>query len=378
MSDPGANRPAGSRRRWVIKFGSALLTRDGRGLDDQAIGGWADQLSVLRRRGVDPVLVSSGAIAAGMSRLGLSRRPEALHELQALAAVGQMGLIQVWERAFQRHGDHTAQVLLTHEDVADRRRYLNARTTFRSLLAFEVVPVVNENDTVTTNEIRLGDNDTLAGLVSNLVEAERLVILTDQPGLFTADPRKHPDAEPVREGRAGDPALEDMAGEGSALGRGGMRTKLRAAALAARSGAVTHIVSGYDGDVLIRLFEGGHPGTRLSPETAPMAARKQWLAGQVRVRGRLELDDGAVAVLTASGRSLLAVGVRGAEGDFGRGEVVACVDARGREVARGLVNYDAAEVQAIKGQPSGRIRELLGYMREPELIHRDNLVVMSR
>ncbi len=374
MSDP---RPAAARRRWVVKLGSALLTRDGRGLDEPAIRVWVDQLAALRDHGVDVVVVSSGAIAEGMSRLGLARRPEALQDLQALAAVGQMGLVQVYERAFQRHGTHAAQVLLTHEDVADRRRYLNARTTFRSLLAYGVVPVVNENDTVATSEIRLGDNDTLAGLVANLVEAERLVILTDQAGLFTADPRVDPSASLVREGRAGDPALDAMAGGGGALGRGGMVTKLRAAALAARSGADTWIVSGREPEVLLRLHRGQPTGTHLTCGRAPLAARKQWLAGQLRVLGRLELDDGAVAVLRTSGRSLLAVGVCAVEGEFGRGELVACVDGRGREVARGLVNYDAAEVRAIRGQPSGRIAELLGYVREPELIHRDNLVLIG-
>ena len=336
-----------------------------------------DQLAGLRAEGVDPVLVSSGAIAEGLVRLGLSSRPEALHELRALAAVGQMGLVQAFERSFQRHGRHTAQVLLTHEDVSDRLRYLNARTTFRSLLDYGVVPVVNENDTVTTNEIRFGDNDTLAGLVSNLVEAERLVILTDQPGLFTADPRRDAQARLVQDARAGDPALEAMAGDGGALGQGGMRTKLSAAALAARSGTVTHIVSGREVDVLRRLFGSESLGTRLTPEAAPVAARKQWLAGVLRVRGRLEIDDGAAEVLRGSGRSLLAVGVRAVEGDFGRGELVTCVDARGDEVARGLVNYGADEVRAIKGEPSSRISERLGYTREPELIHRDNMVVTT-
>ena len=363
---------------WVVKFGSALLTRDGRGLDEEAIRGWVDDLEALRRTGVDLVVVSSGAIAAGMSRLGLARRPQALHELQALAAVGQMGLVQVWEQAFQRHGTHTAQVLLTHEDVADRRRYLNARTTFRALLAYGVVPVVNENDTVATSEIRLGDNDTLGGLVCNLVEAEQLVILTDQAGLYTADPRVDATATLVRDGRAGDPALDALAGGGGALGRGGMRTKLRAAALAARSGAATRIVSAREPRVLLRLRDGESPGTCLRPESAPLAARKQWLAGQVRVRGRLALDAGAVKVLTESGRSLLAVGVSAVDGEFERGEVVACLDGQGREVARGLVNYDASEVRAIAGQPSGRIAELLGFVREPELIHRDNLVLLHR
>ena len=371
-SEHGRSRGA---RCWVVKFGSALLTRDGRGLDRGSINGWVDQLARLREQGIDIVVVSSGAIAEGVSRLGLDRRPEAVHQLQALAAVGQMGLVQVYEQAFQRHGTHTAQVLLTHEDVADRRRYLNARSTFRTLLDYGVVPVVNENDTVATQEIRVGDNDTLGGLVSNLVEAEQLVILTDQQGLFTADPRIDATARLVGQGRAGDPSLEAMAGDGGALGRGGMRTKLRAAALAARSGAVTRIVSGREDRILLRLLEGESLGTRLEPQSAPLAARKQWLAGQIRVRGRLELDDGAVEVLCRSGRSLLAVGVRAVEGEFERGEVVVCVNRNGEEVARGLVNYDAAEVRTIKGQSSSRINDLLGYVREPELINRDNLVL---
>jgi len=367
-------RRAGART-WVVKLGSALLTRDGKGLDEPAIQGWVDQIAQLREHGIQVVLVSSGAIAEGVSRLGLERRPEMLHELQALAAIGQMGLVQVYERAFQQHGTHTAQVLLTHDDVADRRRYLNARSTLRTLLRYAVVPVVNENDTVATSEIRVGDNDTLAGLVSNLVEAEALVILTDQQGLFTADPRDNPGAELVRDARAGDPALDTMAGDSGALGRGGMRTKLRAASLAARSGAVTYIVSGREPQILTRLFDGDCPGTRLSASNAPMAARKQWLAGLVRVPSAVELDAGAVRVLRESGRSLLPVGVRGVRGEFGRGEVVACLNDAGNEIARGLVNYDAREVRAIMGKPSNKIMQSLGYTREPELIHRDNLVL---
>lgn len=362
-------------RTWVVKLGSALLTREGRGLDEAAIQGWVDQIEQLRAHNIQVVLVSSGAIAEGLSRLGLARRPEMLQELQALAAIGQMGLVQVYERAFQLHGTHTAQVLLTHDDVSDRRRYLNARSTLRALLGYGVVPVVNENDTVATSEIRLGDNDTLAGLVANLVEAESLVILTDQRGLFTADPRHVADAQLVSDANAGDPELEAMAGDSGALGRGGMRTKLRAAALAARSGATTYIVSGREPQVLTNLLDDVCSGTRLRAANAPMAARKQWLAGLVRVAGSIELDAGAVRVLQDSGRSLLAVGVADVRGEFGRGEVVACVSASGAEIARGLVNYDAREVRAIMGKPSAEIAQSLGYTREPELIHRDNLVL---
>ena len=369
------SRDAGARR-WVVKVGSALITDDGRGLASSVIGEWVEQMVALRARGVDVVLVSSGSVAEGVRRLGLSRRPEALYELQSVAAVGQMGLIQAYESCFQRHETHTAQILLTHEDFSDRGRYLNARSTLRRLLRYGVVPVVNENDAVATPEIRLGDNDSLAGLVANLVEAELLVLLTDQPGLFDRDPRADPAAGLIARGRAGDPALEAMAGEGGALGRGGMRTKLRAAALAARSGTPTRIASGREPGVLGRLFGGEPIGTLLEPGQAPLGARKQWLAGQLSVRGRLRIDEGASKVLLESGRSLLAVGVRAVEGDFARGEVVACFDPSGAEVARGLVNYDAGETRRIMGHRSERIAELLGYVDEPELIHRDNLVLM--
>jgi glutamate 5-kinase len=371
-------REAGRARRWVVKLGSALLTRDGRGLDVPAIDAWAAQCVQLCQRGVEVVIVSSAAVAEGMNRLGLHERPESLNALQALAAVGQMGLVHVYEQVFQAHGRHTAQVLLTHEDVADRRRYLNARSTLRTLLEFGVTPIINENDTVATSELRFGDNDTLAGLVSNLVEAETLVILTDQAGLYTADPRRDPAAQLVRSGRAGDPELEALAGPGSTLGRGGMQTKLRAAALAARSGTGTFIVSGREERVLLRLLEGDCTGTWLAPASAPLAARKQWLAGQVRTRGALVLDDGAVAVLRRSGRSLLAVGIQAVQGRFGRGEVVSCRSAQGEEIARGLVNYDASEVERVLGLPSEQISQRLGYVREPEVIHRDNLVVLER
>ncbi len=372
-------KPAASRtvtRRWVIKIGSALLTDEGRGLDHAAIERWVDQMAALRKSGIDVVLVSSGSIVEGMSRLGMRRRPQAVFQLQGLAAVGQMGLIQVYESYFQRHDTHTAQILMTREDFSNRARYLNARSTLRCLLEWGVVPVVNENDSVATDEIRLGDNDTLAGLVANLVEAELLVVLTDQPGLFTSDPRIDATATPVPSGKAGDPELMAMAGEGSVHGRGGMRTKLAAAALAARSGAATRIVLGREDDVLKRLAGGESLGTLLIPDRAPLAARKQWLAGQLEVRGRLTLDAGASAVLTGSGRSLLAVGVKAVQGDFRRGEMVACFDPDNREIARGMVNYSAEETRTIMGHPSERIIELLGYVDEPELIHRDNLVLI--
>ena len=362
---------------WVIKIGSALLTGDGAGLDQAGLDDWVEQIVSLRRDDVDVVLVSSGAVAAGMSRLGWRLRPHAVHELQAAAAVGQMGLIQAYESRFQRHGMHTAQVLLTHDDLSNRKRYLNARTTLRTLLRLGVIPVVNESDTVVTDEIRFGDNDTLAALVANLVEAEVLVILTDQDGLFERDPKLDPAAPLVSEARAGDPRLEDMAGgAGGHLGRGGMITKVRAARLAARSGTATVIAHGRSPHVLTALRAGEALGTLLSADKAPDAARKQWLAGHLQMRGALVLDAGAVRVLREAGRSLLAVGVKDVRGEFARGEVVSCVDETGREVARGLVNYSSDEARLIRGQPTARIEERLGYVYEPELIHRDNLVLL--
>lgn len=364
-------------RRLVIKIGSALLTNDGRGLDEAALALWVDQIAGLIADGVEVVIVSSGAVAVGMSRLGWVRRPDQLHELQAAAAVGQMGLVQTWEAQFQRHDIHTAQILLTHDDLSDRKRYLNGRSTLRALLDVGVVPVVNENDTVVTDEIRFGDNDTLGALVANLIEADGLIILTDQLGLFDKDPRKHPDARLVTERKASDHELDAMAGGGAgALGRGGMQTKLRAARLAARSGAFTVIVGGRIEGVITRLRQGEVLGTLLLPEQGRVAARKQWLAGHLQTRGKLTLDEGAVKVLRLGGRSLLPVGVRSVSGNFRRGEMVSCVDAQGREVARGLVNYDADEARAIAGRSSDRITDVLGYISDEEMIHRDNLVII--
>ncbi|MCG6659479.1 glutamate 5-kinase [Halomonas campisalis] len=372
---PGRDALRGARRV-VVKIGSALLTNDGRGLDEPAIGGWVDQIAALHQRGIEVVLVSSGAVAEGMVRLGWQARPSAVHELQAAAAVGQNGLTQCYEHHFGRHGLLTAQVLLTHDDLSNRKRYLNARSALRTLVDLRVVPVVNENDTVVTDEIRFGDNDTLGALVANLLEADALVILTDQEGLFDADPRHNPEARQIHEGRADDPSLAAVAGGGGSLGRGGMVTKVQAARLAARSGAYTVIASGRQPAVLERLTRGERLGTLLCPEEAPMAARKRWLAGQLQVRGTLTLDAGAVKVLRDSGSSLLAVGVRSLSGQFRRGDMVLCVDPRGERVAKGLVNYDAEEARRLLGQPSHRIEAILGYMEAPELIHRDNLVVL--
>ncbi|HEB59808.1 MAG TPA: glutamate 5-kinase [Gammaproteobacteria bacterium] len=367
----------GQSRRWVIKIGSALLTNNGVGLDLDGIGAWVAQMAALRDEGVEVVLVSSGAVAAGMPRLGMTQRPHALHELQAVAAVGQMGLIQAWESAFTKFDRHTAQVLLTHDDLSNRQRYLNARSSLRTLLDYGVIPVVNENDTVVTEEIRFGDNDTLAALVANLVEAELLVVLTDQEGLFDRDPRAHAEAQLIGEAQANDPQLDAMVGDSGALGRGGMLTKLRAARLAARSGTSTVIASGTQAEVLSRIRRGEALGTLLVADRAPLSARKQWLAGHLQLQGKLIIDAGAARVLRERGSSLLAVGVRGVEGRFARGDVVACVDESGTEIARGLVNYNHDEVARIKGEPSDRIEAILGYVDEPELIHRDNLVLVQ-
>jgi len=365
-------------RRLVVKIGSSLLTNDGRGLDVPAIGVWVDQLATLVGNDVELVVVSSGSVAEGMSRLGWKRRPQLLHELQAAAAVGQMGLVQTWEAQFKRHGMHTAQVLLTHEDLSDRKRYLNARSTLSALLELGVVPIVNENDTVVTDEIRFGDNDTLGALVANLIEADGLIILTDQQGLFDRDPRSHADARLIDERMASDPQLDAMAAGGAgALGQGGMLTKVRAARLAARAGAYTVIVGGRADDVIVRLRRGEPLGTLLLPDQERLAARKQWIAGHLKTRGRLVLDAGAVKVVCSMGRSLLPVGVKSVSGQFRRGEVVSCVDESGQEVARGLVNYDHEHARQIIGRSSDRIPELLGFVSEEELIHRDNLVVVQ-
>jgi glutamate 5-kinase len=373
-----ASMPVVARaRRLVVKVGSSLVTNDGRGIDHAAVARWAEEIAALKQGGKEVVLVSSGAIAEGMQRLGWTRRPAAIHALQAAAAVGQMGLVQAYETAFSRFGLHTAQILLTHDDLSDRRRYLNARSTLLTLLGLGVIPIINENDTVTTDEIRLGDNDTLGALVTNLIEADALVLLTDQDGLYSADPRKEPRATLVRHAHAGDPALEAMAGGvGSALARGGMLTKVLAAKRAARSGASTVIANGREDRVLGRLAAGEAIGTELVAETLTLAARKQWLADHVRLAGRLTLDAGAVRALARDGKSLLPIGVVACDGQFERGEIVACCDPEGREIARGLVNYSAAETQRILRKPSSEIEAILGYVDEPELIHRDNLVLL--
>ena len=364
-------------RRWVVKIGSALLTADGQGLDKPAIEAWVAQVASLRAAGIEVVLVSSGAVAAGLSRLGWSRRPEAIHDLQAAAAVGQMGLIQTWEAAFQQHQLHTAQILLVHDDLSNRQRYLNARRTLQTLLGLGVVPVVNENDTVVTDEIRFGDNDTLGGVVANLIDADLLVILTDQTGLYEQDPRQHPDAVLIDEAQADDMRLDGFAGDvAGSLGRGGMMTKLKAARIAARSGAHTVIAGGRQHHVLPDIAAGKPVGSWLKAQQPPLAARKRWLGSHLQTRGTLHLDAGAAEVVTRSGRSLLAVGVTRVDGKFGRGEMVSCVDPAGVEIARGLVNYSADDARQLVGLSSERFASILGYHDDDELIHRDNLVLL--
>jgi glutamate 5-kinase len=377
-SDKLVQKPQLSKaRRWVVKIGSALLTDGGKGLDLEAIADWVAQMASLHEQGIELVLVSSGAVAEGMARMGWSERPECLHDLQAAAAIGQMGLVQTYESCFQQYQLHTAQILLGHDDVSARDRYLNARVTLARLLELGVIPVVNENDTVVTDEIRFGDNDTLAALVANLIDADLLVILTDQLGLFASDPRANPDAELIRLAHAGDDSLDEMASGGSgSLGRGGMLTKVRAARLAARSGTHTVIAGGALKDVLLDIAADDAAGTLLVAEQDPLAARKQWLAGHTQVSGVVGLDDGAVRALKRSGRSLLPVGVTYVEGGFDRGDFVSLVDAAGVEVARGIVNYSQVEAEKIIGKGSEVIIGVLGYHGDDELVHRDNMVIL--
>ncbi|MFP5462349.1 MAG: glutamate 5-kinase [Gammaproteobacteria bacterium] len=363
-------------RRIVVKVGSSLVTDEGRGLDAAAISQWGEQIARLRGMGKDVVMVSSGAIAEGMKRLGWAKRPKEMHEQQAAAAVGQMGLAQVYESCFREHGLATAQVLLTHDDLADRKRYLNARSTLLTLLQLGVVPIINENDTVVTDEIKFGDNDTLGALVTNLIDADCLVILTDQQGLFTADPRRDPQAKLLSQVAAGDPVLETMAGgAGSSIGKGGMITKVLAARRAASGGAHTVVASGREPAVLVRLAQGEDIGTQFVAQTPRLAARKKWMADHLQLRGSVRIDAGAVRAVQREGKSLLPIGVIDVIGDFERGEVVACLDPEGREIARGLINYSSSEARRIMRRPSAEIEGILGFVEESELIHRDNLVL---
>lgn len=363
-------------QRLVVKIGSALLTNNGAGLDRDAIDGWVEQIAQLLAQGKEIVLVSSGSIAEGIVRLGWKTRPDSIHELQAAAAVGQMGLIQTYESSFQRFDRLTAQILLDHDDLANRQRYLNARSALQTLIQLNVLPIVNENDTVVTDEIRFGDNDSLAALVANLIDADLLVILTDKDGLYSANPDLDPNAQLISEAMADDSSLDALAGgSNSALGRGGMITKLQAARLAARSGCNTVIVGGRNRGILTAVTQGAEVGTLLTASQQPLAARKQWLAGQLQVKGQLVLDAGAVKVLQQQGRSLLAVGVTQVKGQFTRGELVSCIDTDGQEIARGLVNYNSAEAARIQGQGTEHFAEILGYREDDELIHRDNMVV---
>ena len=374
-----AQRTLQQARRIVVKVGSSLVTNEGRGLDATAIGEWCRQLAVLRQQGREVIMVSSGAIAEGMKRLGWRTRPVEINELQAAAAVGQMGLAQMYETCLRENRLQSAQVLLTHADLADRERYLNARSTLLTLLQLGVLPVINENDTVVNDEIKFGDNDTLGALVANLVEADLLVILTDQRGLFTADPRKHPDAQLVSIGQAGDAQLEAMAGgAGSSIGKGGMLTKILAAGRAAGSGASTVIAWGREPDALLRLVQGEVVGTVLLAPTHKLQARKQWMADHLLLQGSVVVDAGAAAKLQKEGKSLLPIGMTAVSGDFRRGEVIAVRDEQGREIARGMANYASHEARLLCRKPSSQLQALLGYAAEPEMIHRDNMVLMVR
>jgi glutamate 5-kinase len=363
-------------RRIVVKVGSSLVTNEGRGVDADAVGHWCRQMAALAGEGRELVMVSSGAIAEGMKRLGWSVRPKEIHELQAAAAVGQMGLAQIYESKLREHGMGSAQVLLTHADLADRERYLNARSTLLTLLSHRVIPVINENDTVVNDEIKFGDNDTLGALVANLVDADALVILTDQRGLYSADPRKDPSARLIDEVRAGDPELERMAGgAGSSIGRGGMITKVLAAKRAASSGASTVIAYGREPDVLLRLAAGDAIGTTFVAATPKLAARKQWMADHLQLRGAVVVDDGAARKVRDEGKSLLPIGVTEVQGEFQRGDVIAVRTLAGAELARGLANYDSSQARLIARKPSSEFEKLIGYTGEPEMIHRDNLVL---
>ena len=363
-------------KRWVVKIGSALLTQDGKGLDYQAIQAWAEQIVSLRQQGIEVILVSSGAVAEGMTRMGWKQRPKTLYELQAAAAIGQMGLIQAYESNFSRHGYHAAQILLTHDDLDNRRRYLNARNTLCTLLRLGTIPIVNENDSVSYDEIQLGDNDTLGALVANLIDADLFIILTDQQGLFDKDPRSNPDAKLIQEAKASDERLISFAGSaGTVIGTGGMATKVIAAQRAAQSGCPTIIASGRETKILERIHQKEQIGTLLLPDITRLAARKQWIAGQLKSKGKLWLDDGAKQAVLQTGKSVLAVGITKLEGNFDQGDVVSCVDQDGKLIAKGLINYAYKEARLIQGKKSHEFADILGFADKPELIHRDNLVL---
>jgi glutamate 5-kinase len=365
-----------STKRWVIKIGSALITDNGCGLKHDNLDNWVNQISTLRERGIDIVIVSSGAVAEGLTRLNWKNRPNIIHKLQAAAAVGQMGLIQAYETCFQKYNKQTAQVLLTHDDISNRTRYLNARTSLNTLLQLGVVPIVNENDTVATDEIRFGDNDTLAGLVANLIDAELLVLLTDQNGLYTSDPRKDSSAELIEQAKADDESLEKYAGDSSNYGRGGMLTKLKAASIASKSNTQTIIASGNESSILLKIANSEKVGTLLTTSEDTLQAKKQWLANQAYLKGSVTIDSGAVTAIIKSGKSLLPIGVKSITGEFKRGEIISCIDLDGKEIARGLSNYDSKQATSIMGKSSEEIGELLDCKDEDELIHRDNMILI--
>ena len=364
-------------QRWVIKIGSSLVTNDGQGLNQTAIHDWMQEFAELRKRGYELILVSSGAVAEGMSRLGWTQRPHALHELQAAAAVGQMGLVQAYEKNLQAYGLHSAQVLLTHEDLRNRKRYINARSTLQTLLELDVIPVVNENDTVATEEIKFGDNDNLAALVANLIGADVLIILTDQDGIYDKNPSANTDVTLISSCNANDKILDEAAGPSHhSIGSGGMVTKISAARRAERSGTKTIVTSGKKSHALLAIANNDYVGTTINPTIEPLTARKQWIANQLQIVGSVRLDAGATKVVQSGGASLLPVGVCAVNGEFNRGDLVACIDQNGNEIARGLVNYNSQETRLLLGKSSNEIEEILGYIDEPELIHRDNLAIL--
>ncbi len=362
-------------KRIVVKIGSSLLTANGQGLDLEAISHWAKQIVDLHHAGHEMILVTSGAVAEGMVRMKLPHRPTDLPSLQACAAIGQMGLIQTWSSVLDRHHIKTAQVLLTHDDLTDRRRYLNSCDALQQLIDWHVIPVINENDTVSTDEIRFGDNDTLAAMVAGQVHADLLIILTDQQGMFDADPRSNPEAKLLSTVRALDETLFEMAGGSGTLGTGGMLTKVRAARLAAKSGCPTLIASGESDRVLARLMAGELLGTLFITDDDRMTAHQQWLAAHLQTAGRLVIDDGAVNAIKTQHRSLLPVGVKAIEGHFDRGDVVECVDRQGKRIAVGRVNFSSRSAELVKGLASDKVYQVLGEARSLEMIHRNHMAI---
>lgn len=371
-------RSALPQQRLVVKVGSGLLRATHGGLREDVVRHLVQQLSTLRRQGYDVLLVSSGAIALGIQSLGQPRMPRTMGYQQAAAAIGQSQLIWTYERLFNAAGQKVAQILLTHEDIRHRSRYLNARHTLLTLLHYGIIPVINENDTVSVAEIRFGDNDTLSAMVCNLIDADLLIILTDLDGLYTADPRLHVDATLIPQVEKIDSRIEAMAGTSThRTGRGGMKSKIQAAKVACASGIHTYIANGLHPDTVLRILAGENVGTHiLAPPSARLSSRKRWIGYALKAKGEIVVDEGAKQALTTGGRSLLPSGIIDVSGHFRFGDAVSCVDAKAQHFAQGLVNYDTTELLAIKGQHTSQIAEILGYKAYDEVIHRDNLVLL--